>query len=120
MILVGLGDRGGLPTYEENSAALCSAGVEILQQDPTDLARLLATLGARGISSLIVEGGARTARSFLDAGLVDRILLFQGPGIIGEGGIESPVKNTDMPAGFNHISTVQYGEDRCDIYEREF
>ncbi|MET0748181.1 MAG: bifunctional diaminohydroxyphosphoribosylaminopyrimidine deaminase/5-amino-6-(5-phosphoribosylamino)uracil reductase RibD [Rhizobium sp.] len=101
------------------AAALQAAGIEILPQDPADLATLLTTLGGRGISSLLVEGGARTARSFLDADLVDRILLFQAPLTIGAGGIESPLKNTDMPNSFTHVSSALYGADRCDFYERE-
>lgn len=117
VIVVGFSEGG--PSHGENLAALKSAGVEVLQQDPADLGLLLTTLGGRGISSLIVEGGARTARSFLDAGLVDRILLFNGPVTIGDGGIDSPIRNTDMPAGFTLISTANYGEDRCDIYERD-
>jgi diaminohydroxyphosphoribosylaminopyrimidine deaminase / 5-amino-6-(5-phosphoribosylamino)uracil reductase len=103
----------------DKPAALHAAGIEILHQDPADLTTLLTTLGGRGISSLLVEGGARTARSFLDVGLVDRILLFQAPLTIGAGGLESPLKNTDIPKSFTHISAAIYGDDRCDIYERD-
>jgi diaminohydroxyphosphoribosylaminopyrimidine deaminase/5-amino-6-(5-phosphoribosylamino)uracil reductase len=103
----------------DKPAALRAAGIEILHQNPADLATLLATLGGRGISSLLLEGGAATARSFLDAGLVDRILLFQSPMSIGPDGIESPVKNTDIPKSFTHISTTGYGADRCDTFERD-
>lgn len=107
----------GLP-HGEKSAALRALGIEVLEQDPADLATLLSTLGGRGISSLLVEGGARTARSFLDAGLVDRILLFQAPISIGAGGLASPVTSTDIPPMFKLISTAHFGRDRCDTYER--
>jgi diaminohydroxyphosphoribosylaminopyrimidine deaminase/5-amino-6-(5-phosphoribosylamino)uracil reductase len=115
------------PSFDENTdadfmarrAALDAAGVEVLQCNTTQPDNLLAALASRGISSLLVEGGARTARNFLDAGLVDRILLFQGPLTIGEGGIESPVTRTDIPAGFTHLGTSAFGDDRCDEYERE-
>ncbi|MGA1801315.1 bifunctional diaminohydroxyphosphoribosylaminopyrimidine deaminase/5-amino-6-(5-phosphoribosylamino)uracil reductase RibD [Rhizobium sp. HT1-10] len=108
----------GLP-HGEKSAALRALGIEVLEQDPADLATLLSTLGGRGISSLLVEGGARTARSFLDAGLVDRILLFQAPISIGAGGLASPVTSTNIPATFKLISTAHFGRDRCDTYERD-
>lgn len=115
------------PSFDDNRddafmarrAALDAAGVEVLQcnlQQPNDLLRALAS---RGISSLLVEGGARAARNFLDAGLIDHILLFQGPATIGEGGIESPVTTSDIPAGFTHVGTSAFGADRCDEYERE-
>jgi len=107
----------GLP-HREKSAALRALGIEVLEQDPADLATLLSTLGGRGISSLLVEGGARTARSFLDAGLVDRVLLFQAPISIGAGGLASPVTSTDIPPMFKLISTAHFGRDRCDTYER--
>jgi diaminohydroxyphosphoribosylaminopyrimidine deaminase/5-amino-6-(5-phosphoribosylamino)uracil reductase len=103
----------------DKPAGLEAVGIEFLHQDPADLPALLKTLGGRGISSLLVEGGAATARSFLDAGLVDRVLLFQSPMTIGPGGIESPVKNTDIQKSFTHISTTGYGADRCDTFERD-
>ncbi|QFY59693.1 bifunctional diaminohydroxyphosphoribosylaminopyrimidine deaminase/5-amino-6-(5-phosphoribosylamino)uracil reductase RibD [Rhizobium grahamii] len=99
--------------------ALDEAGVEVVQSDPSRPEELLPALASRGISSVLVEGGARTAKLFLDAGYVDRILLYQGPGMIGQGGIESPVTKTDMPSGFLHRGTSIFGDDRLDEYERE-
>ncbi len=119
---------GHPPPFDENTdkallgrrAALDAAGVEVLQSNSGKPGELLEALGTRGISSLLVEGGARTAQRFLDADLVDRILLFQGPGTIGEGGIESPVTKTNIPSSFRHIRASQFGDDRCDEFERGF
>jgi diaminohydroxyphosphoribosylaminopyrimidine deaminase / 5-amino-6-(5-phosphoribosylamino)uracil reductase len=97
---------------------LTQAGVEILEVD--DLVALLTTLAARGISSVLVEGGATVASSFLDAGLVDRILLFEGPGEIGDGGIESPLTRTDIPRDYTPVRRLRFGDDCCSDYEREF
>ncbi|MGV1758056.1 bifunctional diaminohydroxyphosphoribosylaminopyrimidine deaminase/5-amino-6-(5-phosphoribosylamino)uracil reductase RibD [Rhizobium sp. A22-96] len=116
------------PPFDENTnsaflgrrAALDAAGVEVLQSNSSEPGELLEALGTRGISSLLVEGGARTARRFLEAGMVDRILLFQGPADIGEGGIESPVLRSNIPPSFMHIGESQFGDDRCDEYERGF
>ncbi len=116
--------EGGLPPHaadiDSRRAALEALGVEAVYCNPYHPGQLLPALASRGISSLLVEGGAATARIFLDAGLVDHILLFQGPGTIGEGGIESPLTKTDIPSGFTHIATRQFGDDRCDEFEREF
>ncbi len=101
-------------------AALDAAGVEVLQSNSSEPGELLEALGTRGISSLLVEGGARTAQRFLDAGMVDRILLFQGPADIGEGGIESPVLKSNIPADFIHVGESRFGDDLCDEYERGF
>jgi diaminohydroxyphosphoribosylaminopyrimidine deaminase/5-amino-6-(5-phosphoribosylamino)uracil reductase len=100
-------------------AALDAAGVEVVQCNPYRLDELLPALASRGISSLLVEGGAKTARLFLEGGYVDRILLYEGPGIIGDGGIETPLDKTDMPSGFTHVGTFIVGDDRREEYERD-
>ncbi|MCJ9669319.1 MULTISPECIES: bifunctional diaminohydroxyphosphoribosylaminopyrimidine deaminase/5-amino-6-(5-phosphoribosylamino)uracil reductase RibD [unclassified Neorhizobium] len=100
------------------AAALQSAGVEIMESTELDI--LLAILAVRGMSSLLVEGGATIAKTFLEADLVDRILLFQGAGIVGEGGLESPLTPSDMPAGFKLVREESFGPDRCFEYERGF
>jgi diaminohydroxyphosphoribosylaminopyrimidine deaminase/5-amino-6-(5-phosphoribosylamino)uracil reductase len=100
------------------AAALQAAGVEIM--DSTEFDILLAILAVRGISSLLVEGGETVAKAFLDANLVDRVLLFQGTGIVGGGGLESPLTPSDMPAGFKFVREESFGPDRCFEYERGF
>ena len=104
--------------FAARRAALDAAGVEIVGDDPKNLDGLLTGLASRGISSLLVEGGAATARSFMAAGLVDRILLFQGAVEIGAGGIESPLTKSDMPEQYHLVRTERFGEDICDEYER--
>ncbi|ANK91060.1 MULTISPECIES: bifunctional diaminohydroxyphosphoribosylaminopyrimidine deaminase/5-amino-6-(5-phosphoribosylamino)uracil reductase RibD [Rhizobium] len=116
--------EGGTPPTDPSvinsrRAALEAAGVEIVYCNPYHPEVLLPALATRGISSLLVEGGAKTARLFLDAGLVDRIQLYQSPIVIGKGGIESPLQATDIPSGFMHMDTRTFGDDRLDEYERE-
>lgn len=50
-----------------------------------DLEAALGDLKARGIESLMVEGGSRVLASFFRAGYVDRVTLFVAPVLIGEG-----------------------------------
>lgn len=119
---------GHSPPFDDNTdgaflgrrAALDAAGIEVLQSNSSEPGELLEALGTRGISSLLVEGGAKTARRFLDAEMVDRILLFQGPAAIGQGGIESPIVISNIPPSFMHIGESQFGDDRCDEFERGF
>jgi riboflavin biosynthesis pyrimidine reductase len=47
----------------------------------------LTRLAARGLSSLIVEGGATLHRAFWDAGVVDLVQIFIGPDTLGPGGV---------------------------------
>ncbi|MFN2503435.1 MAG: GTP cyclohydrolase II RibA [Acidimicrobiales bacterium] len=50
-----------------------------------DLAAAMAVLREEGVSSLMVEGGARVITSLLAAGLVDRMIIGVAPTIIGQG-----------------------------------
>lgn len=56
-----------------------------------DVARLCDALGSMGIDSILVEGGAETAWSFVSAGLVDEYYVFVAPKIIGGGNAKGPV-----------------------------
>ncbi|QKK15762.1 bifunctional diaminohydroxyphosphoribosylaminopyrimidine deaminase/5-amino-6-(5-phosphoribosylamino)uracil reductase RibD [Rhizobium indicum] len=118
----GRAEGGNLPAdatdMDSRRAALEAAGVEVVHCNPYHPEVLLPALATRGISSLLVEGGAKTARLFLEAGLVDRIQLYQAPVVIGERGIESPLDATDIPSGFANTGTLMFGEDRLDEYER--
>ena len=49
-----------------------------------DLAAVLRLLGARGINEVQVEAGATLAGAFLAAGLVDELLLYVAPVLLGE------------------------------------
>ena len=46
-------------------------------------------LGARGMSRVLIEGGAKVLGSFFAAGLVDRVLVFISPKVLGGGGAAS-------------------------------
>lgn len=50
-----------------------------------DLPALLAELGGQGINELHVEAGPTLSGAFLDAGLVDELLIYQAPLLIGDG-----------------------------------
>jgi diaminohydroxyphosphoribosylaminopyrimidine deaminase/5-amino-6-(5-phosphoribosylamino)uracil reductase len=51
-----------------------------------DLAAGLKALGARGLTRLLVEGGGALAAGLLRADLVDRLVWFAAPGVIGADG----------------------------------
>jgi diaminohydroxyphosphoribosylaminopyrimidine deaminase/5-amino-6-(5-phosphoribosylamino)uracil reductase len=70
--------------------ALREAGAEVVVVDGDRAQRIraaLAELGRRGITSLLLEGGAELAGSFLDAGEVDELRLFIAPVIFGGVGV---------------------------------
>ena len=68
------------------SAALCAKpGVEVVRcgEQHVDLGKLLGVLDARGVRSLMVEGGSRLLHSLFEADLVDRIVIKHIPVISG-------------------------------------
>tara|TARA_R110002020_G_scaffold18931_40_gene65608 strand:+ start:1717 stop:2820 length:1104 start_codon:yes stop_codon:yes gene_type:complete len=103
-------------------AALAAAGAEFIASDAHDgrlaLPELLEDLAARGMSTVLVEGGAEVARAFLDEDLVDRIVLLTGEGTIDGEAVDAPVTARTMPGTFRQVQTMTYGPDRMDEYER--
>ena len=75
---------------------LARAGVEILrlpanEQGRTDLRALLDELGRRRMTNVLMEGGGELFASALAAGLVDKLMVFVAPKLIGGRDAPSPV-----------------------------
>jgi diaminohydroxyphosphoribosylaminopyrimidine deaminase/5-amino-6-(5-phosphoribosylamino)uracil reductase len=74
------------------------------------------------VNDLLVEGGSATATAFLAADLVDRMLIYRAPLLIGEG------KSSVGSIGLEHIADAHgrwrltesrpLGIDRLEVYER--
>ena len=71
------------------SQALAARGAELLvtpgPAGQVDLAAMLKVLADRGVNELHVEAGARLNGAFLKAGLVDEVLLYLAPMLLGAG-----------------------------------
>ncbi|MAW89113.1 MAG: riboflavin biosynthesis protein RibD [Phyllobacteriaceae bacterium] len=95
--------------------ALADCGVDFLAVDLLDgricLPELLEDLAARGISTLFVEGGAMTARRFLDENLVDRVCLFESRMRIGKSGVPAPLVSSAVPPEFALQRQATFGHD---------
>lgn len=75
---------GALWFVGEDQAALGSVPLP-LQGGHFDLEAVLAELAGRGVIGVLVEGGGRTIRAFMEANMVDEIHLYQAPRLFGEG-----------------------------------
>ena len=77
---------------------------------------VLQELGARGIMTLLVEGGATVNASFLQAEVVDRIITYIAPRLLGGSDSLTPIGGTN-PAlmseakDFVFVKTEQIGPD---------
>ncbi len=74
------------------------------------------------VDHLLVEGGAETAAAFLRAGLVDRLLLYRAPIVIGSGlagvGDIGLFDLADAHGRWRMTDMRQLGVDRLEVYER--
>jgi diaminohydroxyphosphoribosylaminopyrimidine deaminase/5-amino-6-(5-phosphoribosylamino)uracil reductase len=87
-----------------------------------DLTAVLRTLSERGITRLMVEGGARVASSFVAAGLVDEAWLLRGPDPIGGDGMPAlgalPLDVITRSQQFRLRASETLDQDALVIYER--
>jgi diaminohydroxyphosphoribosylaminopyrimidine deaminase/5-amino-6-(5-phosphoribosylamino)uracil reductase len=74
------------------------------------------------VNDLLVEGGAATASAFLAADLVDRLLVYRAPILIGDGVPALGAIGLDMLADSHRrwllADTRELGIDRLEVYER--
>jgi len=79
-----------------------------------DLAAMLADLGRRGINELHAEAGEKLNASLLGAGLVDELLVYLAPRLLGSGrGLAAlaPIVRLDEALGFAFTGVERVGAD---------
>lgn len=85
-------------------------------RSPEEIARL------HDVNDLLVEGGAGAATAFLAADLVDRLLIYRAPVLIGEGRAavgDIGVQSLDAVHGrWLPVDSHMLGIDRREVYER--
>jgi diaminohydroxyphosphoribosylaminopyrimidine deaminase/5-amino-6-(5-phosphoribosylamino)uracil reductase len=116
--------------FSEAPAAmkLGAAGTQVIRVATTtgtpglDLPAVLRALSDKGITRLIVEGGARVASSFVISDLVDEIWLLRGPDMIGADGVPAlgalPLAAITQSPAFKVRASETPGKDTLTIYER--
>ena len=130
MILVGRGTYLAdqprldvrLPGLEERSPrrALLTRGEAVdgweTLRNPRDV------LGLHDVNDLLVEGGSATATAFLSEDLVDRILIYRAPIIVGDGKSSFGYVGLDTIADAHDrwrlVDEQRLGVDRLEVYER--
>ncbi|WP_079087013.1 bifunctional diaminohydroxyphosphoribosylaminopyrimidine deaminase/5-amino-6-(5-phosphoribosylamino)uracil reductase RibD [Streptomyces silvensis] len=76
---------GGVQSAEADARADADAGAEPAARRGLDVAALLAALHARGVRSVLLEGGPTLAGAFVAAGAVDRVVGYLAPALLGAG-----------------------------------
>jgi diaminohydroxyphosphoribosylaminopyrimidine deaminase/5-amino-6-(5-phosphoribosylamino)uracil reductase len=107
---------------------LGAAGAQVIRVATTttppglDLRVVLHALAGKGITRLLVEGGARVASSFVAAGLVDEVWLLRGAEAVGADGVAAldalPLTSITQSRTFKQRASESLQKDTLTIYER--
>jgi diaminohydroxyphosphoribosylaminopyrimidine deaminase/5-amino-6-(5-phosphoribosylamino)uracil reductase len=101
-----------------HAAALEQAGVELLHAP--SLPHALRALRARGVGSVLVEGGAGLATSFVQEALVDRLVIFRAPILLGGGAVNAfgglPAATIDGAPRWRVVQGRRFGDDEMTVY----
>jgi diaminohydroxyphosphoribosylaminopyrimidine deaminase / 5-amino-6-(5-phosphoribosylamino)uracil reductase len=108
------------------AAMLGAVGAQVIRVASTpaglDLPAALRALAERGITRLLVEGGARVASSFVAANLVDEFWLLRGPDAIGADGVAAldalPLAAITQSPAYRVRASESLGTDTLAVYER--
>jgi diaminohydroxyphosphoribosylaminopyrimidine deaminase / 5-amino-6-(5-phosphoribosylamino)uracil reductase len=110
-----------LPLDSPRALALERAGVAVVRvpakRGHVDLHSVLRNLGKHQILNVLLEAGAELNGAALEAGIVDKLIFFYAPKIMGTGGVPM----ADLPAArwfpksppLTNITINRYGPDFC-------
>jgi diaminohydroxyphosphoribosylaminopyrimidine deaminase / 5-amino-6-(5-phosphoribosylamino)uracil reductase len=129
-----IGDAHRIPTWiitlrsadPAHRDALLVRGITLIDVDPDpegqiDLAAALGSIAARGITRLLVEGGAGLAGALIRARLVDRLVWVHAPLLIGADGIAAiaaiGLRGLGGAPAFERLSTETLGNDMLTIFQ---
>lgn len=106
------------PLDSPKARALVRAGVDVIRVRPkrghVDMHAVLRELGKRQILSVILEAGAELNGAALKSGIVDKMILFYAPKIMGTGGVpvaRIPSKWFKKSPALTNITINRYGPD---------
>ncbi|MGB7562808.1 MAG: bifunctional diaminohydroxyphosphoribosylaminopyrimidine deaminase/5-amino-6-(5-phosphoribosylamino)uracil reductase RibD [Candidatus Acidiferrales bacterium] len=105
------------PAASSKARALQKAGVEIVQTRSRaggiDLRQILRELGRRQILSVLLEAGSQLNGAALASGIVDKMILFYAPRVMGSGlpMASFPSRSFAKAASLANLSFRQFGPD---------
>jgi diaminohydroxyphosphoribosylaminopyrimidine deaminase/5-amino-6-(5-phosphoribosylamino)uracil reductase len=114
--------KGPVLVYTESPegarrASLEAAGAEVVRLPTVTPTTIVADLGARGIQSVLVEGGAGVLGAFVAAGLFDRVAVDVAPKLVGGATAPGPVggEGVRVLADALDLGSVKVGRRGGDI-----
>ncbi|MBI3675273.1 MAG: bifunctional diaminohydroxyphosphoribosylaminopyrimidine deaminase/5-amino-6-(5-phosphoribosylamino)uracil reductase RibD [Proteobacteria bacterium] len=107
-------------TTSEGGDALKALGIDVARVVPDvhgrpDIFAVLRALALRGVTRLLVEGGATVHSAFLERGIADRLEIFRSPTVLGAKGHGTVDALSALDAGntsrFVHLCSRKLGPD---------
>jgi diaminohydroxyphosphoribosylaminopyrimidine deaminase / 5-amino-6-(5-phosphoribosylamino)uracil reductase len=101
---------------ESKLEALRERGVDVITFGTRDLLSILKELARRSVQSILIEGGATLAGSFVDAGLINKATFFVAPLILGGREAPGPIAGSGAEVvrhalKLRDVTTTHRGED---------
>lgn len=113
------------PDQIERRDAYSAAGVDMFEVDMDDngnpdLTQALAAIAKRGVTRVLIEGGGQVAAAFLRERMVDEIVWFRAPCVIGGDGISAiagyGVDRLNDAIQMNRVGVKKIGNDVVERY----
>lgn len=116
----------GPEALEERKAALADAGVRLLEvgggSGGVNVNEVFRRLGEEGLTRVLVEGGAQLASTLVAEDLLDEVVLFRAPVVVGPDGVRAlsgyALSAIERSPRFRQIETAIVGEDQMRRYLR--
>jgi diaminohydroxyphosphoribosylaminopyrimidine deaminase/5-amino-6-(5-phosphoribosylamino)uracil reductase len=116
----------GPEALDERKAALVEAGARVIEvgggEGGLDIAEALTQLAKEGFTRILVEGGAQIASSLVAADLLDEVVFFRAPVVVGSDGVRAlggyALSAIERSPRFRQIDSAVVGEDQMRRYLR--
>lgn len=115
------GDKSRIKAYGDCDVEVIESGCD--RDGNLDPLAALEALAKRGVTRVLVEGGGSMASALLGRSLVDRLVWFRAPRVMGGDGLAAVapfgVDELSMTANFTRLAVRASGEDIVEIYGRK-
>jgi diaminohydroxyphosphoribosylaminopyrimidine deaminase/5-amino-6-(5-phosphoribosylamino)uracil reductase len=110
----------------ENKAALMKSGAELVEVEGSgeklDLPAVLSALSNQGFTRVLAEGGAKVAAALVAGDLVDEVVIFRAPVVVGPDGVHAlagtALSAIERSPRYCLVETTPVGDDTMRRYVR--
>jgi diaminohydroxyphosphoribosylaminopyrimidine deaminase/5-amino-6-(5-phosphoribosylamino)uracil reductase len=116
----------GPEALDERKEELAGAGARLMEVDEdgdtVDIAEVLAGLAKEGFTRVLAEGGAQIASTLVAEDLIDEVVLFRAPVVVGQDGVRAlggyALSAIERSPRYRLIESADFGEDQMRRYVR--